>query len=455
MRAVPDRHRRSASLVAPLASLVLLVAACGGAGSTPGPTASSAPPPSPAASPSPSGSASSPSASAAASGALDGQLKALADEIAGQVATIRELDLLRPIKTEVLDQAALDAFVLRRFDEETPPAELTAQEGLYKRLGLLPPDASLRDLTVDLLTSQVLGFYDTDDETFRVVARGDAIGGIEKFTMSHELDHALQDQHFDLDKLLPPDLKEQGDLLLARRSVAEGDATLVMTQWATGHLTPQELVDTLAAANDPEAQAVLARTPAILTAPLEFPYVQGLQLVMSARSGGGWSAVDDLYADPPSSTEQVLHPAKYAAREAPIPVELPSDLATRLGAGWSLATEDTFGEYLTALWLQRPGDGATSVKPDPAAEGWGGDRMAYLTGPGGADAAIWETAWDTQADAQEFYQAAAVLVDASGGGHSIEVDPDDPTRIWIVLTSDKSTMCKATDVLGFAACHGP
>jgi len=447
-----NRHRLPVPRIAAgIVVLALLVSACGGSGPTPDPSTSPVTSPSPAASASPGASA---SPSAVPSGGLEAELKAVTDEIARQVAELRQLDLLQPIRTEVFDQAALDAFVLRVFDEETPPAELAAQEGLYRRLGLLSEDASLRDLTVDLLTSQVLGFYDPEDETFRVVARGDGIGGIEKFTMSHELDHALQDQHFDLDVLLPPDLKEQSDLVLARQSVAEGDATFIMTQWATGNLTPQELLETLEAANDPEQQAILARTPAILAAPLEFPYLQGLQFVLDAWTSGGWTAVDRLYADPPSTTEQVLHPDKYAAREAPIVVELPSDLATRFGAGWSVATQDTFGEFLTTIWLQQPSDGTTSVKPETAAEGWGGDRMAYLTGPNGADAVVWRTAWDTPADAQEFLQAAGPLVDAADGGHSIEVDPDDPTRIWIVLASDKTTMCKATEVLGIPACRG-
>lgn len=454
MRPVPNHRRRSARLVAPLATLVLLVAACGGAGSTPAPTSSAAPSPTPAASPS-AGASPSPSASASGSGALDAELKALADEIVGQVAELRELDVEQPIKTEVYDQAAVDAFVLDKFQKETPAAELAAEEGLYRRLGLLGSEDPLTDLVADLMTSQILGFYETDDATLRVVARGDGIGALEKWTMSHELTHALQDQHFDMDALRPAaELKDKSDLALARLAVAEGDAFLLMAQWATRHLTPQELLETLGAASDPAKKAVLDRTPAILTVPLQFPYLQGAEFVMAAWTTGGWAAVDRLYADPPNSTEQVLHPDKYEAREAPIKVELPSGLAGEMGSGWSVATQDTFGEYLTSLWLQQPEDGATGIEPEPAAEGWGGDRLAYLTGPAGADAVVWATAWDSAADAQEFLQAAAPIVDASAGGHSIEVDPDDPTRVWIVLTSDKDTMCAATEVLGIAACRG-
>jgi hypothetical protein len=382
------------------------------------------------------------------------ELKTLAADIVQQVSAIRELPLKTPVETTVLDQAGLDDYVRDSFERDVTPAMLAAQEGLYIRLGLLPSDASLERLYLDLLGSQVLGLYDDTDKSLYVVARGETVGGLEKITMSHELDHALQDQHFDLSKLLPEGVIDQSDRDLARRSVAEGDGTLLMSQWATQHLTAIELVQIAQAASDPEQQAILARTPAILSAPLQFPYVQGLDLVLGRYQAGGWAAVDALYADPPDTTEQVIHTDKLADREPAIDVALPTDLASRLGAGWAIAQEDTFGEYLTSVWLDQPAGASGGVAAGTAAAGWGGDRMAYLTGPDGADLVVWSTAWDTAADAQEFLQAASPVVEAGGGGHAIEVDPGDPTRVWIVMAGDQDTMCRATAALGFAACRG-
>src|SRR6478736_2305836 len=52
--------------------------------------------------------------------------------------------------------------------------------------------------------------------------------------------------------------------------------------------------------------------------------------------------------------------------------------------------------------------GATS--PADAASGWGGDRVAWITGPNGANAAVLDTKWDTDADAAQFAEALSGYV---------------------------------------------
>ena len=88
-----------------------------------------------------------------------------------------------------------------------------------------------------------------------------------------------------------------------------------------GTLTQAELFELLAASGDPEAQAVLARTPAILRDTLTFPYTTGLTYISAIQSQGGWEAVNGLFTKMPASTEQILHPEK--ASEAPVAVTLP------------------------------------------------------------------------------------------------------------------------------------
>ena len=95
-------------------------------------------------------------------------------------------------------------------------------------LGLLPADASLKDLDVQLLSSQVAGLYDPDTKTMDVVSKSGQLGPVEQITYAHEFDHALQDQNFGLDKLGLDDTSDS-DRTLARLSLPEGDATLLMT----------------------------------------------------------------------------------------------------------------------------------------------------------------------------------------------------------------------------------
>ena len=88
----------------------------------------------------------------------------------------------------------------KQFDEETPPAYLAAEERFYKALGLIKPDASLRTLTLDLLSGGVAAFYRNDQGRIYVRSNSGTPGANERFYFSHEYDHALQDQHFSVFK---------------------------------------------------------------------------------------------------------------------------------------------------------------------------------------------------------------------------------------------------------------
>jgi hypothetical protein len=166
---------------------------------------------------------------------------------------------------------------------------------------------------------------------------------------------------------------------------------------------------------------------------LLFPYHTGLRFVMGIHGAGGWDAVNDVFGSPPDSTEQVLHPEKYSSREAPVEVSLPADLAARMGEGWTQTIDDTFGEFQVAAWLRAIG---VTEEADAAAAGWGGDRIALLEGPQEAWAIVWETAWDTSDEAQEFATAAQV---SSGADLSLH----DGDRVTLILGSDDATRERA------------
>jgi hypothetical protein len=171
-------------------------------------------------------------------------------------------------------------------------------------------------------------------------------------------------------------------------------------------------------------------------------FVQGLQ------SRGGWKAVDDAFAKPPASTEQVLHPEKYAAGEAPAAVSLPSDLAAKLGSGWSVPLVDTFGEFQLGVWL-RNSPGIDKATADAAAAGWGGDRIAAIKGPNGAWGVVLRTAWDTAKDAGEFETAAKPLVDGLAGSAQL-LPGAGGTERWVLAASDDATLSRIAGVLGLA-----
>jgi len=387
-----DPFRRTAGRRLALLAACLLLVACGSSSPSPSPTAS---PSAPTASPGPATPTPDPAAVYAA--------------IEAQVQQIRGLTAKKPVTPILLDDATLKKNMAASFTKDNPPDVLAANQQLMELMGLIPKGSSLSDLYIQLLGSQVAGYYDPDTQQLYVVSKTGAVGPVEKVTFSHEFTHALQDQNFGL-KNLALDAIGQGDASLAHLSVAEGDATMLMSLWAQAHLTPADMLALVQAGSDPEQTKILDAMPDILKETLLFPYTSGLSMVLAAQTSGGWPAVNAMYDRPPASTEQVLHADKYASGEAPIAVTFPADLAKRLGTGWSVDMQDTLGEFQLGIWLKSAGK-IPPATATTAAAGWGGDRVA-LVHNGDRVAAVIDTRWDTPADADEFADAATTTLHA-------------------------------------------
>ena len=390
---MPIRRPSTTRRLGPALAVALLLAACNPAPPTAAPTATPAPLASPTAAPS------QPPAAEVYSA------------IRKQVETIRGLQPSADVDPVTLDEAQLLKNLTAEFDAENSAKDLEFSQDTLIALGLLPAGSSLRDLTLDFQGSQVAGYYSPDKNELFVVSRSGGLGPAEEVTYSHEFTHQLQDQNFDLDNL-GADAANQSDRALAQLALVEGDAVSVQNRWTTENLTPEEMGQLLTASLDPKALEALQRAPAYLRETSLFPYLTGNPFVESLIAGGGYKAVNDAFGTPPLSTEQILHPQKYAAREAPIVVKVPTDLAAQLGAGWSQAAEDTLGEFILRLWLIQ--GGVPTPTAGEAAAGWGGDRLALLRGPNGATTVYLETEWDTLADASEFAAAAKTAVAGLG-----------------------------------------
>jgi hypothetical protein len=433
-RMLNDRTPRIRTVALALVALIA-VSACGPAVTTPppsqtaaptaslavGPTASPTPPPDPA---------------------------TIYAAIEPQVVQIRGLEPKATVDPKVLDDAGIKKFVQDSFSKDNPPELIEANGRLLTTLGLLDPTASLGDLYIELLGSQVAGLYNPDDKQLYVVSKSGALGPTEKVTFAHEYTHALQDQNFDL-KGLALDQIGEGDRALARLSLVEGDATLLMSYWATTNLTQAETFQMLAESLDPETSRVLNEMPAVLRESLLFPYTSGLTFVQGLQMSGGWQAVNDAFATLPATTEQIIHPEKYAAGEAGVVVDLPNDLAKRLGAGWKVGLEDTLGEFSLQVWLANAGGGKGASGAHAAAAGWGGDRVVLLDGPVGATAVAISTTWDTPTDASEFAATAKLVVGGLADPGDVLALVDGKT-VTVVIATTADLVGRVENVLGLA-----
>lgn len=318
------------------------------------------------------------------------------EEVLRETSEIRGLAVLRPVNSGAQSRAEIERMLLRRLEEDQRAEEARAGELAAKKFGLLPADFQLRPFLVALLTEQILGYYDPKTQYFYLADWIEADG--QRPVMAHELTHALQDQHFDLRRFEKwPD--GDADAELAAHALVEGDASLAMMLYVMRDFKRAAGMLRSASASSPQ----LDRAPRALRESLVFPYDKGLEWATQIYRRGGWAAVSAAYKELPQSTEQILHVEKYLAREAPVKVEL-TDLSSSLGAGWRRIDSDVNGEWGYYLVLDQ------FLKDDKlsrrAAAGWAGDRYALYEHAKTRETALAHVSvWDTEQDAQEFYEA--------------------------------------------------
>jgi hypothetical protein len=350
-------------------------------------------------------------------------LLAGADEIAAQVAVMRRLQARTPIVRGVVTREQIKTRIGERLRESYKPGEIQAEGKTLEALGLLPRGSDYEGMITALLLDQVAGFY---DPFVRKLYIADWVPApLQRPALAHEIGHALADQHFGLKRFVQP-VKGESDRQLAGSAVVEGDGMLVMLQFTLAGVSAgaggtEDLLKKLpdlrgmlaAQLKSSAGTPALARAPRYLRDSLFFPYLEGLGLVHRAIQQGGWAAVDRLYRDPPTSTEQVLHPEKYfERRERPVPVT-DAPLAPLLARRYTALHRDVMGEFQTRQWLLE--NGVSEAEAASAAAGWGGDRLVSMTGPDGTVAVVWRSVWDSSTDADEFVRAARVAAGRLGG----------------------------------------
>ena len=189
---------------------------------------------------------------------------------------------------------------------------------------------------------------------FVLVTTSSAFGAAEQVTYAHEFNHALQDQHFDLNKLAPKHPDQQRPL--ARRARAgrrrRGPAADALGGGAIWPRTTCSSLPRGASGGDDS----LARVPLVVRTELLFPYVEGFNFVRQAyrQAGNSYAAVDELFENPPESTAQILHPDKYRDQVQPDDVQL-RDVAGDTWPDWRTVGSGVLGELDTRVLLEQWG----------------------------------------------------------------------------------------------------
>jgi len=267
----------------------------------------------------------------------------------------------------------------------------------------------------------------------------------QRIALAHQVAHAVADQRFSLRRLMEiaPDGRSRltADARRARLALVEGDAMLTGLEVLDPRETflgPPELaalVERLRMAAAPEGITLWGSALA------GFTHVDGLLFVARARVHRPWSAVDALWTDPPSSTEQILHPEKYESCEAAVAVD-PSSLPALPGLGRPVAS-DVVGELAIRTWLTSAWNAEVAAR---AAAGWGGDRAGVYERPAGeADAGApprstalaWMTVWDDPAEADDFAHAARRVLQRKAEKTAAEAPAEQALPEGVIFTSVK------------------
>ncbi len=315
-----------------------------------------------------------------------------------ETSQVRGLKVLRQVPAGIQSAAGVEKMVREQIAKSANADEVVGTELLLKKLGLAPANFDLKSYYVSMLGEQLAGYYDTKTKKFYTTEH---VNRLQLETiMAHELTHALQDQHFDLTRLEKWP-KHDSDAKMAISALVEGDATFTMARYAVNN--PLRALGLLASSLSPaNSSPILTSGPNALKEGLTFPYVQGMNFARALYSHGGWAAVSGAFKRFPQSSEQILHPEKYLAREAPLKLRTP-DLSPSLGKGWRRLDYDVNGEFGLALILKEFVASPTQVAN--AAAGWAGDQYAVYRGPQGQSLFAQVCAWDSAADAKEFFDA--------------------------------------------------
>ena len=340
--------------------------------------------------------------SAACRGAPPGTRSAqqLVDSLVPAVERAAHMKFRQPPQVAMRSREQVRAYLAAKLDAELPESRARGMEAAYRLFGLLPDSVRLRPLLLDLLSEQVIGYYDADS------ARLFAVDGSPRdqlrLVMAHEMVHALQGQYLPLDSIFH-DL-HSNDRLTAAQAILEGQATVASINIYTRDAGSSADDDFWSVYGDQvrEQQAampVFSRAPLVIREGLIFPYVAGAEFMHWWMTSSGHA--DTLPYGPrmPSSTEQVLHPDRYARGDAPIGIVIDS-------TGPAMH-EDVLGEMETRVLLAQVA-GRTRPEDLPAV-GWGGDRYRVVSAPEGA-ALIWYVVFDDPAAAARFVRATGTAL---------------------------------------------
>ncbi len=354
------------------------------------------------------------------------QLFALVDTLIKFSSDDTGLPIKSTVKRQITSRAAVESYLKQKFDEDESARRMQRDEIVLKKFGLLDRDFDLKPFLLALLKEQIEAYYNSKTKTVYMLDWVDIEE--QKPVLAHELTHALQDQHSDLEKWsdqTPDDvsLNSPGDtdhlakdeMDTARQAVAEGQATAVMMDYilkpmGKSLVKDPEIMDfvrqQMSASED---SPVLARAPLLLSESMLFPYREGLSFEQDVWMDQGQAAAFAGTLDrPPTSSWEILNPREYEKRHAPAIPLLPNihPLVDKLYKPYDIGQ---VGQLDVHILTELFGGDRAARDLTPAWDGglyWAGQRLSAKTPDERAStnsiALFYLSVWKNAASAQAF-----------------------------------------------------
>ncbi len=358
------------------------------------------------------------------------QLFALVDQLMQFSSQETGLPIKSTVKRQIRTHAEVEAYLKEKFSDDQDAKRLQKGEIVLKKFGLLDKDFDLKPFLLELLNEQIEAYYDTKTKTVNML---DWVSVDEqKPVLAHELTHALQDQHVDLEKWsdqTPDDVstnyRDDQDHLArdemddAREAVTEGQATAVMMDnilkpMGKSLIKDPEVVDFIKqnmAGSD--SSPVMARAPLLLSESLLFPYREGLSFEQDIwMDKGQTAAFAGMLDHPPTSTWEIINPRVFEERKVPAIPLLP-DIHPLVDKTYRPYDIGQVGQLDLHILTRLFGGDEASRDLTPAWDGgiyWAGQRLNATPAEQKTTKSIslfYLSAWKSEASAQAFAQLYA------------------------------------------------
>ncbi len=332
-----------------------------------------------------------------------------ADAIFQQMSEITGLPIKAPLQRKIIDRAQMKEFLTTTLHRENSPHDIHVQEAALKAFGIVSSDFDLSKFLVTLYTEQAAGVYDLYTKTMYIASWVEP--DMQETVLAHELTHALEDQSFDLKKLLHG-ARDSDDATSARQALSEGHATAAMMQHMLGSMSLAE-VPSVAPLMD-QALHQMKDYPVFTSAPFFFryqalfPYSQGAGFVQAGIKRGGWQELVRVFQNPPSTTREIFDPPAYYDHEPQDRVKLPHPPALSGAKDLSFLAENAMGElgYYALLGQLISEEEAKKVVPS-----WRADHyLVYENSRTHRYTLISRTRWGNSESALAFFRSYLTIL---------------------------------------------